>query len=49
MHNIFIFQSLLAEPYFDSPANETAAMLYTEDKKTYSEMIKKCVELSLEE
>ncbi|CAH1394209.1 unnamed protein product [Nezara viridula] len=41
-------QSLLAEPYFDSPANETATVFYTQNKKGYAKMVRECVDLTLQ-
>jgi len=40
-------RSLLTDPNPDSPANPEAARLYTENRRTYLDRVKKCVEGSL--
>jgi hypothetical protein len=42
-------QSLLDEPNPNSPANSGAAQLYTENRREYEKMVRKCVEQSLED
>ncbi|XP_014281984.1 ubiquitin-conjugating enzyme E2-17 kDa [Halyomorpha halys] len=45
---LIALQTLLGDPFPDSPANHYAAYLYLHDREKYERMVKRCVELSLE-